>query len=248
MPTAESSALDITIGMSICAAIVQHSTHTAQRSDLEHRNVGGAGAHHGQRVVGLADALVGGDRHVDPPPQLGEFWHRRARLLEVLQRAACGSAPAASTASATVQPPLASTRTVGTNARTASTAGDVVGQGLSRLGDLHLRGAGAGEAGQHLGHLRGADGRHGGVDRDPVAHARRRRLVGRLDPGGQPVAASAWPYSRNAPNSPQPAGPSISATSRTVMPRKRTRIGSATTCRRSSRSSSGVKIRLRQRF
>ena len=43
--------------------------------------------HDVQRVVGLADALVGGDRHVDPAPQLGQLGHRRARLLQVFERA-----------------------------------------------------------------------------------------------------------------------------------------------------------------
>ncbi len=62
-------------------------------------------------------------------------------------------------------------------------------------------------------------------------------------------AASGGSYSRNAPNSPQPDGPSINATSRTVMPRKRTRIGNETTCRRSSRSSSdGAHQIARSRF
>ena len=55
-------------------------------------------------------------------------------------------------------------------------------------------------------------------------------------PDASQCAASRGPYSTKAPNSPQPVGPSISATSRTVMPRNRTRIGSATTCSRSSRS------------
>jgi hypothetical protein len=40
-------------------------------------------------------------------------------------------------------------------------------------------------------------------------------------------AASASPYSTNGQNSPQPAGPSIRIPSRTVMPRKRVRIGIA---------------------
>ena len=39
-------------------------------------------------------------------------------------------------------------------------------------------------------------------------------------PDASQCAASGGPYSTNAPNSPQPAGPSISATSRVVMPRK----------------------------
>jgi hypothetical protein len=41
--------------------------------------------------------------------------------------------------------------------------------------------------------------------------------------------ASASSYSTNGQNSPQPAGPSTSASSRVVIPRKRVRRGSATT-------------------
>jgi hypothetical protein len=63
---------------------------------------------------------------------------------------------------------------------------------------------------------------------------------------GQPSAAassahasqrahSLGPYSANGENSPHPAGPSISAPSRTVMPRKRARIGMANARIESSR-------------
>src|SRR5262249_55752596 len=48
-------------------------------------------------------------------------------------------------------------------------------------------------------------------------------------------AHSRGPYSGNGENSPQPAGPSISAPSRTVMPRKRVRIGIANARRPGSR-------------
>ena len=51
--------------------------------------------------------------------------------------------------------------------------------------------------------------------------------------------ASAGAYSRNGPNSPHPAGPSNSATSRVVTPRNGTRIGMATTWRAASRSPTG---------
>jgi len=66
---------------------VEQFAHPTQRRDLQHRDVGGPGADDVQRIVGLADALVGSDRHVDPPPHLGEFGHRLARLLHVLERA-----------------------------------------------------------------------------------------------------------------------------------------------------------------
>ena len=50
------------------------------------------------------------------------------------------------------------------------------------------------------------------------------------------AASGSW-YSPNGPNSPHPAGPSIRTSSRSVMPRNRTRIGRATTWTRASRSS-----------
>src|SRR5205814_10211854 len=49
-------------------------------------------------------------------------------------------------------------------------------------------------------------------------------------------AHSRGPYSGKGENSPQPAGPSISAPSRTVMPRNRVRIGIANARRLGSRS------------
>jgi hypothetical protein len=50
---------------------LEQLAHSAQRRHLEHRDVRGPFAHHAQRILGLADALVSGDRHVDPTPQLG---------------------------------------------------------------------------------------------------------------------------------------------------------------------------------
>ena len=62
----------------------------AERRDLDHDDVGGLRAHHPHRVLGLADRLVGGDRHVDPAPgqvdaQRRQLLDRGARLLGVLQ-------------------------------------------------------------------------------------------------------------------------------------------------------------------
>ena len=74
-----------------------------------------------QRIVGLADALVGGHRNVDQArtsASSGTVAHGCSRYSS---GPSAVSAAAAATASCTVQPPLASTRTVGTSARTALT-------------------------------------------------------------------------------------------------------------------------------
>ena len=96
----------------------------AQRSDFQHSDIGGASTHHGQRVVGFADAFIGCDRHVwhvRASAQLGEFGDGGTGLFEVLQRAVGGQRCRRLAASCTVQPPLASTRTTGTSSRTALT-------------------------------------------------------------------------------------------------------------------------------
>ena len=176
MPTAESSALDTTTGTSIWCGDREQLGDPAQRRDLQHGDVGGPRSHHVQRVFGLADAFVGGDRHVDESAQLGQFGHRRAGLLEVLQRPVGGQRPGRldslgdAPAAVGVHPHRRHLLTDGVDAR------HVVGQRLARLGDLHLGGAGARKAGQHLGHLRRVDGRHGRVDRDAVAARRGRRV------------------------------------------------------------------------
>ena len=86
MPTAESRALDTTTGMSICSAIRNRAANPAQRGDFQHRDVGAAGSDDTQRVVGLADALVGGHRDRDAAAQFGQFGDGAARLLQVFQR------------------------------------------------------------------------------------------------------------------------------------------------------------------
>ncbi len=161
--------------------------NTAQRSNFQHGDVGGAGADHGQRVAGLADALVGGDRHVDQAAQLRELVDRGAGLLEVLQRAGhrqrrgCFDGLRDGPGAVGVDPNR------GHQGADRVDPGDVVVEGLAGLGDLHLRGARAGEAGQDFGHLRGSDGRDGGVDVDARPQRRRGRPVGRVERGGQPV-------------------------------------------------------------
>ena len=90
MPTDVSSALETTTGRPQACATSSAGATPAQRRDLEHDDVGGAGEGHPQRVLGLADALVGRDRHVDAgpgqgPPERGEPVEVGARLLGVLE-------------------------------------------------------------------------------------------------------------------------------------------------------------------
>ena len=63
----------------------ERGAHAPERRDLEHRDVGGLGAHDQQGVLGPADRLVGGHRDVDAAAHRGELVDRRARLLDVLQ-------------------------------------------------------------------------------------------------------------------------------------------------------------------
>ena len=116
---------------------------------------------------------------------------------------------------------------------------DVVGQRLARLGDLHLGGArrpGTGPAPRPPARRRrpgtvaliGMRSRRGGGGRS----------VGGLDARRQPVRGLGRRRIRRMPRTrPSRPGRRSARASRVVMPRKRTRIGSATTCRRSSRSS-----------
>ena len=176
---------------------LQQRRGAAQRGDLEHGDVGRLRPHYSQRVVGLADALVRRHRNIDAATDLGEFFNCLAGLFDVFQRPRArlrrGSPPPLRS---TLQPPFASTRTVGTSARTASTRVMSSLQRLSGLGDLDLRGPRAGEPAQQLRHLLGRDGRDGGVDRDAVALAGRRCFVGRLDRRCQPVRGLGRPRTR----------------------------------------------------
>ncbi len=168
----------------------------AQRRDLQHGDVGRPRSHDAQRVLGLADAFVGGDRHVDATAQLGQFPDRRARLLNILQSTelayrfdSFGNRPS----TVGVHPHRRHLLTDGVDAC------HVVGESLTRFGDLHLGGAGAREAGQHFGHVGGGDGRHRRVDRDAVAACQRGRCVGGLDAGGQPRRRLVRPVLQEGP-------------------------------------------------
>jgi hypothetical protein len=94
-------------------------------------------------------------RDVDAAAQFGQLVDRRARLLEVLERPVGGQGPRGGhrfrqrPATVGVDPDRGNHRTGRVH------LSDVVDQGLSRFGDLHLDGARPGEPGQHLGHLRG---------------------------------------------------------------------------------------------
>ena len=75
MPTEVSSAELTTAGRPTGLHHLERAPYPAERCHLDHHEVGGLLARHAQRVLGLADRLVGGDEHVDPgarqrPPQL----------------------------------------------------------------------------------------------------------------------------------------------------------------------------------
>ena len=162
----------------------QQRRNTAQRSNFQHRDVGRAGADHSQRVAGLANALVGGDRHVDLTTHLRQLVDRRAGLLEVLQRAEGGrrfNGLCDGPGPVGVDPHSRHQRAHRVH------PGDVVVEGLTGLGDLHLRRPCTGEAGEDLGNLRSGHGRDGGIDVDPHPSRRRGCPVGRVERGGEPV-------------------------------------------------------------
>ncbi|BDZ41291.1 hypothetical protein GCM10025865_05900 [Paraoerskovia sediminicola] len=64
---------------------VEARLHPAERLHLEDDDVGGLRADHGERVLGPADRLVGGDGHVDGPAHRRELRDVGARLLDVLE-------------------------------------------------------------------------------------------------------------------------------------------------------------------
>ena len=247
MPTAESSADEITTGMSICAAMPSSAEtppsgatlSTAMSAAPARTTASGSVA-----LRMLSSAATGTSVRLRTSASSGTV---RQGLLEVLQRAVGGQRARRGhrlihrPAAVGVHPHGRDLRAYGVD------PGDVVGQRLPRLGDLHLRGPRPQESGPAPRHPFGGHRRHRGVDRDAGPPRGRRCAVGGFDPGRQPVRGLGRLVLENAPNSPQPAGPSISATSRSVMPRNRTRIGSATTCSRSSRSSRAGSIRSRGR-
>ncbi len=173
---------------------LQGPPHPGQRRHLDHDDVGGAGDRHAQRVLRLADALVGGDRDVQPGPgqlhpQGRQLLHGRAGLLGVLQVVGRERPQRG-------QRVLDRPRGVGVDAHLArrpehlADGGDpvdVVAQHLAGLGHLDLRGRAAGEAGQHAGHVGGRHRRDGGVDRDPVPDRVRPARPGGLDRSGEPA-------------------------------------------------------------
>ena len=65
------------------------ATHPTQGLHLDDEDVGCLSPRHGQRVLGPANRLVGGDGHLDRTTYLGEFWDARAWLFDVLQPSRC---------------------------------------------------------------------------------------------------------------------------------------------------------------
>ena len=179
----------------------QHLADAAQRCGLDHRDIAGAGAHHRQRIAGLADQLVGGDPREDPralqgPADVRELVDGAAGLFDVIQRPAAGQGadggdglvggPAAVgvDAHAREDVPLVEPGADGVD------AGDVIGQRLPRFGDLDLHGRAAGVAFQQLCDdlpvRRHIDRRDGGVDFHGVDQRFRRRAPAHLERALQP--------------------------------------------------------------
>ena len=166
MPTAESSALDTTIGMSIWAAMSSSlPLHPAARpSAPRYRRPRRAPRAAGRRPCGCFRRRRSARRS---SPQFGQLVHRRAGLFEVLQRAV-GVAPGRPR-----RPPRRSSHRWRRRARSAPAARTALTRATSSASvcpgsaTLTWR-CRPGKAGQHLGHLRGVDGRHGGVDRNAV--------------------------------------------------------------------------------
>ncbi len=98
------------------------------------------------------------------------------------------SACTACSASSTFHRPFASTRMrpSGRGRRARPALGPRRRRALPALGDLDLRGAAAGETGEHRGHRGGVDRGHRGVHPDAVAQRRRLRGPGEVDRGREP--------------------------------------------------------------
>ena len=179
------------------------AAHAPERLDLHHDQVRGPGGRDGERVLGLADRLVRGDRGGDAPGaqlradlrEVGDAGHGLLRVLEadVGQRGehvdGLGGRPAGVGVDADLRvgqqrahPPHAGQ--VGLAA-----AGDETALG-SVLGHLDLdRGDAVAVAGQDgLDVVRGHRG-HGGVDGDRLADRGGPALPAGLDRGGQPRGA-----------------------------------------------------------
>ena len=244
IPTAESSALEPPPAHRDAEFVGerQQSPHPAERSDLHDRDVRSAGPHDPQRVLGAADALVGGDPHVGQPPadasdQLG---HGRARLFGVLERTVGGQG-----AQRGARPRRPSIHRSRRRARSARVRGPPAPARRRRRESDRVRPPSLSRSarrgtGEHVGHPVGVDRGDGGVDR----HPRRARAGGGPSQASSiadrsQCAASSSAYSGNGANSPHPAGPRSSNASRVVMPRNRTRMGRLTTTASARTSSHG---------
>ena len=209
----------------------QAGPHPAERLHLEHRDVGRLEVAHPVGVGRPPDRLVGGDRDVDaagaPRPAPRPSAHGCSTYSS--PPAARSSAGSRATASSTSQ------AAVGVDPDPAARAervahrlepGLVVGEGWPWLGDLDLGGRGSPTGAHDRVGVLGRDRGHGHVDRDPVAHRLRPVARGRLLGAAQPGSA---PRRRRTPGTgstrPSRRRRGCSIPSRTVMPRKRVRIG-----------------------
>ena len=169
----------------------QAGPHPAERLHLQHRDVGGLEVADPVGVLGPADRLVGGHRHVHATSYDSEVLDGHHRLLDVLQ-AAGRTVDRGDRADGLVDVP----RAVGVDPHQAVRpervahrldAGEVVGERLAALGDLDL-GRAAAAGGDDGVRPVGVGGRDGDVDGHDGAQRLRPPHVGRLARAGEPRA------------------------------------------------------------
>ena len=179
----------------------QRGMDAAERLGFDDEEVRGSGVRHGERVLGLADALVGRDRHIHVPgatTDLDQLVEGGARLLDVLQVERGQSVDGVLglvdvPEGVRIHPDAA----LGTEELTHRLhARDVVGERLAGLGDLDLGGAGARVAGEDGPDVGRRHGRNGGVHRDAVAKRGGGRTPAEVDRGVEPGRRPQRPRTR----------------------------------------------------
>ena len=185
-------------GTPAASATCERGAHAAERLLLQHDHVGGVERAQPARVVERADALVGRDRHVDPPPHPREIVERRDRLLDVLQVVRARGAPIMCTAVSTSHAPLASTRSASrgpTASRTAATSPTLAGVPHLDLDRREPRGASSTSKQPSTSAFTGTASRRAGGKPSRAASSAARGST-RRDPTDSPRAASTRPIRR----------------------------------------------------
>ena len=213
-PTEVSTALDTTAGRPHASATRSAGADPAQRLDLDHDDVGRARRPDPQRVLGLADRLIGRDRNVDKSTQRRELLQRGAGLFRVLERVPAelaeharrdGDVPAA--VGVHPDPPAGPAASASRTAATRSTSSASACPGSATLtfavrqpdaATISYARSGPTAGTVTLTGTRSRTGAGHGTVADSIALASHR-------------ADSRGPYSANGENSPHPAGPWISA-------------------------------------